>query len=224
MQVTFVQLCRRMCRALSYPANCPANADTEHACHVTRTPCPGTSFPSYTPYKTSKYLCCKLHRNGVWSPHFNSVNQPYHIRSLLELLLPTTQLSMVQNVESPLLIHVVQPYLMPYPGPQLPITQAPTTLNTEASLVPHFALPLVLVNYKYDELCHLNSDKMKLAKEASMHTNIKSHVTVTSSSSSGARMPEQVPLGLWTTTYQISPDNSKIVESKRNSRVTHTRM
>lgn len=117
-----------------------------------RTPCPGTSFPSHTPYKASKYLCCKLHRNREWSPHFNSVNQPYHMRSPLELLLPTTQLSMAQNVESALSIHVVQPYHMPDPGPQLPITQAPTTLNTESSLATHFALPLALVNCKYCEL------------------------------------------------------------------------
>ena len=108
-------------------------------CHCT--PCPGTSFLSHTPYKASKYLCCKLHRNREWSPHFNSVNQPYHMRSPLELLLPTTQLSMAQNVESALSIHVVQPYHMPDPGPQLPITQAPTTVNTESSLATHTFCP-----------------------------------------------------------------------------------
>ena len=45
------------------------------------------------------------------------------MQSPLVPLLPTTQPFMAQNVESPLLIHITQPYHMQDLGPQLPVTQ-----------------------------------------------------------------------------------------------------
>ena len=99
-------------------------------------------FPSHTPYKTMKHLCCRLHRCRVWGHHFNVISLSHTTWKVCKYLFsppPNHPWSRIRSYHCRILL----PVRSTSPSHtacrtldlELPVTQPPTTQNMESSLV-----------------------------------------------------------------------------------------